>query len=102
MWKAGRFGADVATVGAMVQLVTRGITLDTMRVESSDEEIDIRVRLPEGGPGALDARQPQGAHRNGLVPLSNFITRTPVAKLAQIDRVGQTRFFDVKAGCARG
>ncbi len=31
--KAGRYGADVATVGAMVQLVTRGIMLDTMRVE---------------------------------------------------------------------
>ena len=44
--KAGRYGADVATVGAMVQMVTRGILLDTMRVESSDEEIDIRVRLP--------------------------------------------------------
>ena len=44
---AGRFGADVATVGAMVQLVTRGILLDTMRVPTSDEEIDIRVRFPE-------------------------------------------------------
>ena len=31
----------------MVQLVTRGILLDTMRVDSSDEEIEIRVRLPE-------------------------------------------------------
>ena len=45
--KAGRYGADVATVGAMIQLVTRGILLDTMRVDSSDEEIEIRVRLPE-------------------------------------------------------
>ncbi|MCW8843561.1 MAG: efflux RND transporter permease subunit, partial [Rhodobacteraceae bacterium] len=45
--KAGRYGANVATVGAMVQLVTRGILLDTMRVDSSDEEIEIRVRLPE-------------------------------------------------------
>ncbi len=45
--KAGRYGADVATVGAMVQLVTRGILLDTMRVDSSDEEVEIRVRLPE-------------------------------------------------------
>ena len=34
--EAGRYGADVATVGAMVQLVTRGILLDTMRVDSSD------------------------------------------------------------------
>jgi len=45
--KAGRYGADVATVGAMVQLVTNGLKLDTMRTDSSDEEIDIRVRLPE-------------------------------------------------------
>ncbi|MEC8582476.1 MAG: efflux RND transporter permease subunit, partial [Pseudomonadota bacterium] len=45
--KAGRYGANVAAVGAMVQLVTRGILLDTMRVDTSDEEIDIRVRLPE-------------------------------------------------------
>jgi multidrug efflux pump len=44
---AGRYGADVATVGAMVQLVTRGILLDTMRVPSSDDEIEIRVRFPE-------------------------------------------------------
>ena len=45
--KAGRYGADVATVGGMVQLVTRGILLDTMRVASSDEEIEIRVRFPK-------------------------------------------------------
>ncbi len=45
--KAGRYGTDVATVGGMVQLITNGILLDTMRVDSSDEEIEIRVRLPE-------------------------------------------------------
>ncbi len=60
--KAGRYGADVATVGAMVQLVTRGILLDTMRVDSSDEEIDIRVRLPEKDRRSLDARHAQGTH----------------------------------------
>ena len=32
--KAGRFGADVATVGAMVQLVTRGILLGEMRPDT--------------------------------------------------------------------
>ncbi|MEM8871746.1 MAG: efflux RND transporter permease subunit, partial [Pseudomonadota bacterium] len=36
---AGRYGANVATVGAMVQLVTRGLTLDTMRIDTSDDEI---------------------------------------------------------------
>ena len=37
--KAGRYGANVAVVGAMVQLVTRGILLDTMRVPSSSPAI---------------------------------------------------------------
>ncbi|SLN22606.1 Antibiotic efflux pump membrane transporter ArpB [Pseudoruegeria aquimaris] len=100
--KAGRYGADVATVGGMVQLVTRGILLDTMRVDSSDEEIEIRVRLPEEDRvlSTLDTLRVRTA--DGLVPLSNFITREPVAKLAQIDRVDKSRYYDVKAGVASG
>ncbi len=95
--KAGRYGADVRTVGGMVQLVTRGILLDTMRVDSSDDEIEIRVRLPESDRvlSTLDSLRVRTT--DGLVPLSNFITRKPVAKLAQVDRVDQRRYFDVKA-----
>ncbi|WP_295315507.1 efflux RND transporter permease subunit [Roseobacter sp.] len=100
--KAGRYGADVATVGAMVQLVTRGLTLDTMRVDTSDEEIDIRVRLPAEDRllSTLDTLKVRTA--DGLVPLSNFITRTPVPKLAEINRIDQKRYFDVKADVAPG
>jgi multidrug efflux pump len=96
--KAGRYGADVATVGAMVQLVTRGILLDTMRVDSSDEEIEIRVRLPEKDRflSTLDNLKVRTA--DGLVPLSNFISRKPVTKLAEINRIEQKRYFDIKAG----
>lgn len=100
--RAGRFGADVATVGGMVQLVTRGILLDTMRVDSSDEEIEIRVRLPREDRvlSTLDALKLRTAE--GLVPLANFITRTPVPKLGRIDRVDQTRYYDVKADVIAG
>jgi len=99
---AGRYGADVATVGGMVQLVTRGLLLDTMRVDSSDEEIEIRVRLPEQDRvlstlDSLRVRTP-----DGLVPLSNFITRTPVAKLGEINRIDGQRYFDVLADVAPG
>lgn len=100
--KAGRFGADVATVGAMVQMVTRGILLDTMRVDSSDEEIEIRVRLPEQDRVLSTLDSLKVRTNQGLIPLSNFITRTPVASLAQIDRIDQKRYFDVKAGVATG
>ncbi|MEM6323968.1 MAG: efflux RND transporter permease subunit [Pseudomonadota bacterium] len=99
---AGRFGADVALVGAMVQLVTRGLLLDTMRVPSSDEEIEIRVRFPEEYRvlSTLDTMKVRTS--GGLMPLTNFISLTPVAKLAQVDRVDQKRYFDVKANVGDG
>jgi len=100
--KAGRFGADVATVGAMVQLVTRGLLLDTMRVDSSDEEIEIRVRLPEEDRVLSTLSTLKVRTSDGLVPLSNFITWQPVPQLAKIDRVDQKRFYDVKAAVADG
>ena len=100
--KAGRFGADVTTVGAMVQLVTRGVLLDTMRVDSSDEEVEIRVRLPENYRilSTLDTLKVRT--KDGLIPLSNFITKSPVKKLGEINRIDQKRFFDIKAGVADG
>ncbi|MBE9477510.1 MAG: efflux RND transporter permease subunit [Proteobacteria bacterium] len=100
--EAGRYGADVATVGAMVQLVTRGLLLDTMRVESSEEEIDIRVRVPEKDRllSTLDTLRVRTA--SGLIPLSNFISRKPVPKLGQINRIDGIRYFDIKADVAEG
>ncbi len=100
--KAGQYGADVLTVGAMVQLVTRGLLLDKMRVDTSDEEIEIRVRLPAQDRvlSTLDTLKVRTG--DGLIPLSNFITRTPVAKLAEINRVDQKRHLDVKAGVFPG
>lgn len=99
---AGRFGADVATVGGMVQLVTRGVMLDKMRVPSSDEEIEIRVRLPEKDRVLSTLDTLKVRTQNGLVPLSNFVTRTPVPKLGQIDRVDKQRIYTIKAGVTDG
>ncbi len=98
--KAGRYGTDVATIGGMVQLVTNGLLLDTMRVDTSDEEIEIRVRLPEQDRVLSTLDSLKLRTRTGLVPMSNFVTRQPVPTLAQINRIDQARFFDVKAGVA--
>ncbi|MEM9709078.1 MAG: efflux RND transporter permease subunit [Pseudomonadota bacterium] len=99
---AGRYGANVATVGGMVQLVTRGLLLDTMRVDTSDEEIEIRVRLPEDDRVLSTLDSLKVRTDDGLVPLSNFISRTPVPSLGLINRVDQQRYFDVKADVTPG
>ena len=98
--EAGRYGADVSDVGMMVQLATRGVTLDTMRVPSSEEEIDIRARLPDDS-RTLDVLDTLRTRTTaGLVPLSNFVTREPVPALGRIDRVDGTRHYDIRADVA--
>ena len=99
---AGRYGADVATVGAMVQLLTRGIFLDTMRVPSSDDEIDIRVRFPEEQRLLSTLETLRVRTNDGLVPLSNFVTWEPMPRLATITRVDQSRMIQVRSDLEDG
>jgi len=100
--QAGRFGADAATIGGMVQLVTRGLLLDQMRIAAADEEIDIRARLPEADRLLSTLLGLKLRTSEGLVPLSNFVSIHPVRQLAQIDRVDQKRVYEVKADVLPG
>ncbi len=99
---AGRYGADVATVGPLVQLVTRGAILGTYRPNDSDDELEIRMRFPEGDRTLSTLDQLKVATDRGQVPLSNFIERQPVPKLASINRIGGERFFTVRSDVAPG
>ncbi|QIE54538.1 efflux RND transporter permease subunit [Pikeienuella piscinae] len=99
---AGRFGADIATIGTLVQLVTRGALLDTIRPEDSDEELDIRVRFPERDRLISTLEQMRLRTSKGLVPLSNFIEITPVPSIGEISRFDTVRFVDIRADVAPG
>ncbi|MEE3099131.1 MAG: efflux RND transporter permease subunit, partial [Pseudomonadota bacterium] len=100
--RAGRFGADVSQIGPMVSMVTRGVLLDTMRPDDSDEEIDIRVRYPEKDRVISTLDDMRIRTNQGLIPLSNFVTRAPAHKLGEINRVDGARFFDIKADVRDG
>ncbi|MEO0361118.1 MAG: efflux RND transporter permease subunit, partial [Pseudomonadota bacterium] len=99
---AGRFGTDIATIGTIVQLVTRGALLDTTRPDDSDEELDIRVRFPEQDRLLATLEQLKLRTGMGLVPLTNFIEIKPVESLAEISRYDTVRFIDVRADVAEG
>ncbi len=99
---AGRYGADVATVGPMVQLVTRGAMLGTYRPDDSDDEIDIRMRFPAQDRLLSTLDSLKVPTERGLVPLSAFIEREPVPQLDQINRRDAERFFLVRADVGDG
>ena len=100
--QAARFGADITSVGVIIQLVTNGVLVGTYRPDDSDDEIDIRVRLPQGERSLeqMDALRVQTDH--GLVPLTNFVTRKPQSKVSTITRQNGAFSMQVKANVAAG
>ncbi|NWG46618.1 MAG: efflux RND transporter permease subunit [Alphaproteobacteria bacterium] len=100
--QAGRFGADISTIGATVQLVTNGILIGKYRPDDADDEVDIRARFPESARGLdqLDALRVQA--RGELVPISNFVTRRPQQQVSSITRVDGKRIIDVRANVEPG
>lgn len=97
---AGRFGADVTSIGAVIQLVTNGILIGEYRPDDSRDEVDIRVRFPDNFRviDQLDNLRVQTPM--GLVPISNFVTRQPQPQVSSIERINGLRRIVIKANTA--
>ena len=99
---ASRFGANIFSVGNIVQFVTNGVKVGEYQPDDADEEIEIRVRFPidERSMSQLDSlRVPTP---DGNVPISNFVSRRPKPKVATIERVDQRHVYTVQANVAEG
>ncbi|HZY67706.1 MAG TPA: efflux RND transporter permease subunit, partial [Devosia sp.] len=83
---AATYGIGVRELSPYVQLVTGGVRIGSYRPDDATDELDIRVRLPEEERtfDALDSLRI--VTQQGLVPVSNFIERTAVPKVANLSR----------------
>ncbi len=99
---AARFGADVALVGNTVQLVTNGIKIGEYRPDDADDEIDIRVRYPYDARSIERLDQLRMATPQGMVPISSFVTRSPVQKVGTIQRTDLRRTMTIQADVTTG
>ena len=84
--QAGKFGVDVGQVGAAVQLLTNGVLVGRYRPDDANDELDIRVRLPESVRSIEAIDTMRIATPSGLVPLSLFVERVPSQRVSQISR----------------
>lgn len=94
---AGRFGADITTIGATVQLVTNGILIGNYRPDDAEDEVDIRVRYPSEYRSVAQLDQLRIRTNNGLVPISNFVSREPQQQVSTIERIDGHRRYTLKA-----
>jgi multidrug efflux pump len=96
--EAGRFNAAIASVGNMIQLVTNGVMIGKYRPDDADDEVEIRVRLPESERSLERFDSLRLVTPSGQVPLSNFVERRAVPKVSSITRKNGLYAMSVKAG----
>jgi len=100
--KAAMLGADVASVGAAVQLITNGVLVGRYRPDDVDDEVDIRVRYPEEFRGITQLDQLRVSTREGQVPISSFVERKARPKVSSIYRENGNRTMYVRANAGPG
>ena len=95
--EAGRYNASIPAVGAMIQLITNGALIGSANPDNSDDQIDIRVRLPQEERSLDRLSEFRLRTPNGQVPISNFVDISPEPRVASITRRDGLYAMDVKA-----
>ncbi len=95
--EAGRYNASIPAVGAMIQMVTNGALIGTSNPDDSDDQIDIRVRLPKEERSLERLEDFKLRTQNGLVPITNFVEMDAKPKIGSIVRRDGIYAMDVKA-----
>ena len=95
--QAGKFGVDVAQIGAAVQLVTNGVLVGQYRPDDALEEVDIRVRFPAEYRSVEALDRLRIATTEGQVPVANFVNRVPAPRIATINRKDGLREISLRA-----
>ena len=100
--QAAKFGVDVASIGEVVKLATRGLKFSDYRPEDAADEIDIVARFPEDFRSIEQIDRLRVETAQGPVPIGNFVARSPHPKTGEINRVDGQRVLTVKADVPPG
>jgi len=99
---AARYGADATLLGSSVQFLTNGLMLGTYRPDDVDDELDIRVRYPENERSLSKLAELRLQTAFGQIPVSHFVSLTPMAKQSAIKKVDGRIVMTVSADMAEG
>ena len=100
--QAAKYGADIGSVGNMVQMTTMGYKIGTYRPDDSDDEIEIRVRFPEQHRTIEELNHVRLNTPAGSVPISNFVVRQAREKTGMVKRVDGRRVITIRADVEEG
>lgn len=100
--QAAKFGADVQLIGSYVQMATWGMEIGNYRPDTTEEEIDIVVRLPKEFRNSTHLQRIRVQTDRGNVPIANFVSLQPVPQTSLLRRVDGMRTMTIRSDVAPG
>jgi multidrug efflux pump len=100
--EAARYGADVASIGNAVQMVTTGVNLTKYRPDNVYDEIDVRARFPNADRTLQQLEYLRLKTARGMIPVTNFVEITPAPKTSIIQRVDGRQVAALKSDIIDG
>ncbi len=100
--QAAKFGADVLLIGQTIQLITAGLKIDDFRPDDSRDEVDIVLRFPKEFRTLDQLKRLRVKTKMGLVPISTFMTLSPMPRVSVLNRTNGKRSVLVEADVKQG
>ncbi|MGY8872665.1 MAG: efflux RND transporter permease subunit [Pseudomonadales bacterium] len=100
--EAARYGADIASIGNAVQMVTAGINLTKYRPNNAYDEIDVRARFPQVDRTLQQLENLRIKTAKGMIPVKNFVEIIPSHKTNIIQRVDGRQVATLKSDILDG
>jgi multidrug efflux pump len=94
---ASRYGADIATTGSMIRMVTGGLKVGSFRPDYTDGEVDISLRYPAENRTIDQFDGINISTSAGLTPISNFMERKAVQQVSNLIRIDGKRRYRILA-----
>jgi len=95
--EAAKYGADIAMVGNAIKFVTNGMKVTDYRPHDTDEEVEVVTRYPLTDRTIAQLDNIRIQTPEGMVPISNFVTRTAKPQTGQLSRVDSIRVMTVRS-----
>lgn len=100
--EASKYDINVNMLGNVVKLVTTGIKLGDFLPEGAEDKIDIMLRFPVNQRTLDQLEQLHIPTNQGIVPVSNFVTRYAAPKQGYIHRVDGKQAIKISADIQDG
>lgn len=94
---ASRMGANIASVGGVIKMVTSGLPLGSYRPDDADDEVDIRLRFPTASRTLDQIDDLRISHQGQLIPISSFTQKSPRQQSGDIVRTGSKVRYMIEA-----